>query len=142
MKFATIYLAGNAPTASLEVEAVASAKGRLKVKPAPPKVLVTIHGELRHTVDLLGGEIQRALGTDRHELTRGWVRRQAAGLLSPMQLLGREAHASGRITALAVPSARDPRGHNVVVFPDQLTLNPGSYLEVHDPTGKLAQRLP
>ena len=60
----------------------------------------------------------------------------------PTQELGRQAHASRKIAGLIAPSAKNSGGKNLVVFTDRLTLGRQNRLEVFDPYGNLAQRLP
>jgi hypothetical protein len=90
--------------------------------------------------DLTDAGIQAVLQTDAAELTATWRLKQRRNLPIPTQTLGAIAFRSGRFQALRFPSARDSRGHCLVVFPDRVT-SP-SYVEVFDPYGELVGRIP
>jgi len=59
----------------------------------------------------------------------------------PTHLLGRLCHTSRRFDGISYPSSKNPpSGVCVAVFPDRL--RKPAYLEVYDPHGNVAQRLP
>jgi len=59
----------------------------------------------------------------------------------PTHLLGRLCHTSRRFDGISYPSSKNPpSGGCVAVFPDRL--RKPAYLEVYDPHGNVAQRLP
>ena len=95
-------------------------------------------GILNNLLDLNDATTLAALGTTAQEMTGTW----AATPHPPTQLLGRRAYDSGRIAGIKYASAKHPGGINVVVFPDRISVAAGNYLEVYDPHGHLAQRLP
>lgn len=66
-----------------------------------------------------------------------------AGVLTPATAAETQlAYDSGRIAGIKYASAEHAGGINVVVFPDRLAIAAGNYLEVYDPHGHFAQRLP
>jgi RES domain-containing protein len=136
--FDSIYLADNPVTAFLEVSALVQLPGGPAPIRSAPWVVVTVEGALHHMLDLTDARILSALGSSVAETTGPWVLAEQP----PTQLLGRLAHDSGRITGMRYASAKHPGGINMAIFPDRLTLHPQSHLEVYDPHGLLAQRLP
>lgn len=71
------------------------------------------------TLDLTRREVRAALATDLSELTGPWRVWSGPGL-PPTQLLGQEAHSSGLFQAIRFPSARNPNGNCVAIFPHKL----------------------
>jgi RES domain-containing protein len=136
--FDSIYLADNPVTAFLEVSALVQLPGGPAPIRSAPWVVVTVEGALHHMLDLTDARILSALGSSVAETTGPWVLAEQP----PTQLLGRLAHDSGRITGMRYASAKHPGGINMAIFPDRLNLHPQSHLEVYDPHGLLAQRLP
>jgi len=68
---------------------------------------------------------------------------QIIGEAIPTQILGQLAYESGRIVAIRYMSTKNPNGgQNIVVLTDRLSINTGNFVEVFDPTGVLAERLP
>ncbi len=66
---------------------------------------------------------------------------QAGGGEPPTQLLGRVCHKTALFDAIRYPSSKNlPGGRCLAVFTDRL--KGPAYLEVYDPNGHLAQRLP
>ena len=84
-----------------------------------------------------GAAILAALGTTEQEMTGPWVKSPRP----PTQWLGQFAYDSGRIAGIKYASAKHPGGLNLVAFPDRIPATAGNFLEVHDPHGKLAQRI-
>lgn len=136
--FDSVYLAGNPLTAFLEVAALVQFPGGPAIVRTAPWVVVTVEGFLNDVLELTDPATLTALGTSTPEVTGPWVLAESP----PTQLLGRLAHASRRITGVRYASTKHPGGTNLVVFPDRLAARAGSYLEVYDPHGDLAQRLP
>ncbi len=87
--------------------------------------------------DLTDAATLTALGTTAQEMTGTWVSTSRP----PTQLLGRMAYDSDRIAGIKYASAKHPGGLNLVVFPDRVPVAAGSFLQVYDPHGNLAQRL-
>jgi RES domain-containing protein len=135
--FDSIYLAHDPVTAFLEVSALLLLPGGpLPVRTAP-WVVVTVDGMLSSVLDLTQAATLTALGTNEREVTGTW----ATTPHPPTQLLGRLAYDSARIAGIKYASTKHPGGLNLVVFPDRLPAAAGSFLQVHDPHGNLAQRL-
>jgi RES domain-containing protein len=135
--FDSIYLAHDPVTAFLEVSAlILLPGGPLPVRSAP-WVIVTVDGTLGNLLDLTQAPTLAMLGTSEQEVTGTWANMPHP----PTQLLGRLAYDSGRIAGIRYASAKHPGGLNLVVFPDRVSVAPGSFLQVYDPHGNLAQRL-
>jgi hypothetical protein len=90
-------------------------------------------------LDLTSAETQSDRATSHQELTGAWIFEQDKTGEAPTQRLGRVAFGC-RFCGLRCPSAKNPSGVCVAAFPDRLS--GASYLEVFDPLGNLAQRLP
>jgi RES domain-containing protein len=135
--FDSIYLAQHPITAFIEVSALVMLPGGPVPVYTPPWVIVTVDGILNNLLDLTDTATLAALGTTAQEVTGTW----ATIPHPPTQLLGQLAYDSGRITGLKYASAKHPGGLNLVVFPDRIPVAAGSFLEVYDPHGNLAQRI-
>lgn len=121
--FETVYLAEDPITALAEVALVIrhSHAPRATFR-TPPWVHVAVSGVLGSVLDLTESNVQAVLGTSRQELTGEWRYTQAQDGEAPTQALGRV------------------EGVCLVVFPERL--RPPAHIEVYDPYGNLAQRLP
>jgi RES domain-containing protein len=95
---------------------------RLGVPPwmALPLVLTAIEVDLEPALDLTDGRVRRALRVSRARmLGEPWWVLQERGQEALTQALGRLARDCG-FAALLAPSAAQPRGTNVVIYPDRL----------------------
>ena len=102
--------------------------------------LISVRGILLSALNLVDPSIVMQLGTTHQELTGEW-RYTATGGEAPTQLLGRVSSDLGRFDAIRYPSSKNPpNGVCVAVFPDRL--KSPAFIEVYDPYGNLAQRLP
>lgn len=135
--FDSIYLAHDPVTAFLEVSALVLLPGGPVPVRSAPWVIVTVDGILSNLLDLTQAATLAALGTTEQEMTCAWVTTPHP----PTQSLGRVAYDSKRIAGIKYASAKQPGGLNLVVFSDRVSLVAGSFLEVYDPHGNLAQRL-
>jgi len=140
--FETVYLAEDMVTALTEVSAVVRiGLPGLATLATNPWALVSVRGVLLSVLNLLDPAILAQLGANHQELTGEWRYTQAAGGEAPTQLLGRVCYTSGRFDAIQYPSSKNPpNGICVAVFPDRL--KSPAFIEVYDPYGNLAQRLP
>lgn len=147
--FGTVYLASDPITALKEVVAIFVTPfmplGTLRT---PPWAVFAVDGFVESVLDLTDQSVLDALGTTVSELTGDWRFSQAlfetgAGAFPPTQLLGKLAYDSGPYQGLRYRSAKDPAaGVGLAVFPDRLVEGGASFVEVHDPNGLIAQRLP
>ena len=135
--FDSIYLSHDPITAFLEVSALVLLPGGPVPVRSAPWVIVTVDGILSGLLDLTQATTLAALGTTEQEMTGTW----ASNPHPPTQLLGRVAYDSRRLAGIKYASSKHPGGLNLVVFPDRISVAAGSFLEVYDPHGKLAQRL-
>lgn len=136
--FDSIYLAHDPITAFIEVSALILLPGGPVPVRSAPWVVISVDGIVNNLLDLADPATLAALGTTAQEMTGTW----AATPHPPTQLVGQLAYDSGRIAGIKYASAKHPGGINVAVFPDRLAIAAGNYLEVYDPHGHLAQRLP
>ena len=85
--------------------------------------------------------IQAKLGTNSQELTGEWRYTQEGGGEAPTQALGTICYETGLFDAIRYPSSKNlPGGRCLAVFPDRL--KSPAFLDVYDPNGHLAQRIP
>jgi RES domain-containing protein len=136
--FDSIYLAHDPITAFIEVSALILLPGGPVPVRSTPWVVISVDGILDGLLDLTDPATLAVVGTTAQEMTGTW----ATLPHPPTQLVGKLAYDSCRIAGIKYASAKHPGGINVVVFPDRLAIAPGNYLEVYDPHGHLAQRLP
>lgn len=140
--FETIYMAEDVVTALKEVQALISiSSGPAFTIVTVPWVTVAIQGLLSSVLDLTQSANVAAVGSSYQELTGAW--RWVPGQMGepPTHLLGRLCHTSRRFDGISYPSSKNPpSGVCVAVFPDRL--RKPAYLEVYDPHGNVAQRLP
>jgi hypothetical protein len=135
--FETIYLAEDPHTAFLEFQHEPLALMRdmddeLAVRLA---VIATVapHAELvpGEILDLTRREVRQALGTTLIELAAPWRNYPGPGL-PPTQVLGQEAYNSMLFQAIRFPSARNPGGVCLAVFPDRFPPGGPAYLDLDD----------
>ena len=140
--FEAVYLAEDSITSLAEVALI------FRHPQAPPStfstplwVHIVVEGILQSVLDLTRPDVLSQLGTTQQEITGEWRSIQAAGAEAPTQMVGRVCYQTGRFDGIRFPSSKNPpTGVCLAVFPDRLT--PPAFLEVYDPHGNLAQRLP
>ena len=140
--FETVYLAEDPITAFAEAWLVLQ---HPNVSPltlhVPPLVHIAVDAVLLSVLDVTDASVQTALATTRQELSGDWRSIQAQGLEAPTQTLGRICYESGRFDAIRYHSSKNPlNGVCIAVLSERLREQ--AYLEVYDPYGDLAQRLP
>ena len=85
-----------------------------------PRVFAGLKLNVNRVLDLTDAKIRKKLGFSRDRLTgEDWQAIQRGGEESWTQTIGRGALLAG-FEGLLVPSARDPKGTNVVIFPRNL----------------------
>jgi len=123
---ATVYASLEIQTATAEALAHHRYFG-LGVETALPRVLVSIGANLQRVLNLVDQQPRRALALNRGQLIgEDWRAENAAGKESLTQAVGRLAW-EAEWEGLLVPSAADPGGVNLIVFPGNL-MSPVSYL--------------
>lgn len=136
--FDCIYLAWDPVTALAEVQAMAFLTGGMFAPRTPPWVLMSVDGIVGGVLDLTDDGTLTALGTHLQEITGPWE----LSTDPPTQSLARAAFDTARIAGIRYPSARHlGKGWNLVVFPDRISASAANWLEVHDPSGSLNQRI-
>jgi RES domain-containing protein len=140
--FETIYMAKDIVTALTEVQAIVSGyPGPAFMIATAPWAVVTIQGFLASALDLTVAANVLAVGSSYQELTGAWRSVPGQTGEAPTHALGRLCHTSKRFDGICYPSSKNvPAGVCVAVFPDRL-VKPAC-LEVYDPHGNVAQRLP
>lgn len=138
-KLEALYLAEDPLTALQEVEAIKFTNAGLFSAKSSPKTLLSIEYRLQVTLDLTQHQNQVALETDLEELTAPYLPLEAQRGVAPTQSLGAAAAEAG-IEALRVPSSKNPKASNLVIYPR--SLRPGSTLRVFDDTGFIDATLP
>jgi RES domain-containing protein len=92
----------------------------IPVEDAMPRTFVAIEATLQAILDFRDGSIRRRLqASEERILTVDWRIEVHAGREPITQRIGRAACESG-LEGLIVPSAADPVGHNLIIFPNNL----------------------
>jgi RES domain-containing protein len=140
--FETIYLAEDPVTALAEVTHILrNIPGSSLTLQSQPWVVVTVRGILSRVLDLTDASAVSQIGSNHQELTGEWRYTQEQLGEAPTQLLGRVCYHTGLFDGIRYPSSKNlPDGACLAVFPDRLKAP--AFLEVYDPNGNLAQRLP
>lgn len=95
---------------------------------AMPRTFVAIEIRLHSVLDVRAGLVRQRLRISlKRILTVDWRKEMSAGLEPLTQTIGRAAAATG-LEGLIVPSAADSKGHNLLVFPENL--RPGSTMRM------------
>lgn len=134
-----LYLSESPVVALQEVEAIQRTSRELVGLTFGPKTLLSVTYRLDRVLNLTDPDVQKALATDRTELTAPWLLSQSASGNVPTQRLGLAAYLAG-LEAPRAPSAKDPSAANLVIFPD--ALQPASTLRVFDDSGFIDASLP
>ena len=93
-----------------------------------PRTFVAIAAKLHAVLDFRNGSVRRRLQvSEKRILTADWRKDVRAGRAPITQKMGQAAYEAGW-EGLIVPSAVDPKGYNLLIFPDKL--HPKSELEV------------
>lgn len=140
LAFETLYLADHPLTSLLEVETLVKVAASLQRIPKPPQLVLSVEYKLSAVFDLTNLENQRALSTNLQELTGNWRLLNGLGHVASTQVLGEVAFSVPKIEALKVPSARNPKTYNLVVFPDKLL--DSNFVRVYDDSGSIRAQLP
>jgi RES domain-containing protein len=140
--FETIYLAKDLVTALAEVQAIVIVPSVPAFTIATgPWVTVAIQGFLSSVLDLTVAANVQTIGSSYQELTGAWRWVPGQSGEPPTHILGRLCQKSKRFDGICYPSSKNPPlGVCVAVFPDRLRAS--AYLDVYDPQGNVAQRLP
>ena len=92
----------------------------ISIEEAMPRTFVGVRVKLRSVLDFRDGRIRRRIQVSLERiLTADWRKDVRAGREPITQRLGRAAYEVG-LEGLIVPSAADPKGHSVLVFPEKL----------------------
>jgi RES domain-containing protein len=116
----SLYMGETARTAKLE-KRQAAGFGTVRRNGEPIEVNYALHVELSAMLDLTDPANTNKLETMRSEIVAPW-RFRADGKTPATHILGVEVVRSKRFSSIRYPSAANPRGKCVVVFPDQMQL--------------------
>jgi RES domain-containing protein len=123
---ATVYTSLDVQTAVVETLAHHRYYG-FAVEKALPRVLISVQARLRRVLELTDRKVVRTIGVTRARLLgEDWRECKSCGEEALTQAIGRMAWKAGW-EGLRVPSAPNPDGENLIVFPGNL-LPPRSYL--------------
>jgi RES domain-containing protein len=114
----SLYMGESANTAKLEKRRAAGF-GTVKRKQQPIEVNYALEARLVAVLDLTGSDVTDKLETSRSEIVSAW-RFRVDGKTPPTHILGTDVVRSKRFSAIRYPSAANPRGKCIVVFPDRL----------------------
>jgi RES domain-containing protein len=124
--FSVLYTADSQFTALREVEALfVDPDGRLRGVPRNPDLLLTLECALLRVLDLTLSDLHIDLGTSHDELVASSPSRfmaNARGEHTPTQQLGLACFRTGHISAIKVPSAANPEGSCLDIFPESLII--------------------
>ena len=140
--FETVYVAKDIVTALTEVQALISIpSGPAFTIVSAPWVTVAIRGFLSFVLDLTQSANVQAIGSSYQSLLARGVGFPVKQVSLPRICSDAYATRPDGLTGFVIPRARIlPSGVCVAVFPDRL--RKPAYLEVYDPHGNVAQRLP
>jgi RES domain-containing protein len=131
--FEVLYFANHADTMLRETRIVRNdSDGNPITVPTRPYVLISLHYEFSHAIDLNDSHVQAQLGITTADLHCLWEVAVLNGVTPITQELGSAARAAG-IEAIVVPSAQHPGYSNIDVIKDQLLDT--SFVRIHDPEG-------
>ncbi|MBI3782179.1 MAG: RES family NAD+ phosphorylase [Deltaproteobacteria bacterium] len=149
-RFETLYTALAADTALAEREGILLTGPGIKAAPAiRTGVLLRIACKLESVLDLTSNKNRAAIGITLTEILTPWIpwntplrsraEREQVAAIAPSQQMGLAAYESGRFEAILAPSAKDPAGQCLAIFPDRL--HQKSHLAVDDPQGVIRAAL-
>jgi RES domain-containing protein len=137
--FPVLYSADSQMTALLETEALfLTADGQLRGAPRDPDLILTLECTLLRVLDLTVPDLHADLGTCGEELVSSVPSRfmlNARNKATPTQQLGSACFRSGRISALKVPSAANPKGYCLDILLESLVVR--ERVEILDKSGQL-----
>ena len=137
--FPVLYTADSQMTTLLEAEDLfTTADGQLRGAPRDPDLILTLECSLLRVLDLTVPDLYLELGTSHDELVSASPSRfilNARKKLTPTQQLGAACFRSGRISALKVPSAPNPKGYCLDVLIESLVV--GERVAILDESGRL-----
>ena len=144
--FEVLYTALTAQTALAEREGILlTTPGIRLARDVRTGVLLRIHCRLARVLDLRDARAREQLRVSLASLLGPWLpwtAESGAGMrhaLAPSQRLGLAVYEGRRFEAILYPSAKDPRGSCLAIFPDRLRR--GSRVRVHDPEGVIRAAL-
>ena len=143
----SIYFAEDKETAWAEVHQPYLAVQRSNRNAAiePPTVLYYARVKLDRVLDVTDAAVQAALGTNIGELAAPYLLFQAMKQLAPTQILGEAVSRTGcaqaiRYLSVAGTTYLSPAKYCYVIFCG--LVQPPNFVEIIDPSGALAKRIP
>jgi len=120
-----VYFSEDAALAVREAGYNLSLGGKFSGHPRPPMVVFSVRVDLQRLVRVDAAFVKTACLNLAELLREDFASPLARGVLPASMQVGAAVRAAG-FEGLLAPSARDPRGYNLVIFPDRLL--PGSGL--------------
>lgn len=111
-------MAETAHTARLE-KRQAAGFASIRGKAQPIEVTYALDARLSAMLDLTDPRVTDRLRTSRTEIVAAW-RFRADGKTPPTHILGTAVNRSRRFSSIRYPSAANPRGKCIVVFPNRM----------------------
>ena len=146
MSFEVLYTALAADTALAEREGILlTASGIKLARTVRTGIPLRIDCRLGAVLDLSDERVRQKLQIPLADLLGPWLPWNVPGpddrrgVAAPSQRLGAAVYAAGRFEALLAPSAKDPDGRCLAIFPDRL--QPASRVAIDDPEGLIAGAL-
>ena len=124
--FEALYLSCALSTCIAEIERAASQLNKPAAELLPRK-MIGLELSLSNILDLTDLQVQSRLGITSADLMEEWLPVQKSGGDALTQQIGRHARDAG-LEAILYPSAAQPDGKNLAVFPDNL--RPESRIEI------------
>jgi RES domain-containing protein len=139
-KFSALYTSDSPVTALQELRLLVNTPLGLTPFKGEPHILLSLEYTLQSVLDLTDINHQKILKTNLQELTGDWLTSNLQDQIAPTQELAKAIYDLQTIEALKVPSSVNVNAYNLVIFPERLL--PNSFIQVHDPSGTIAAKLP
>ena len=135
-----LYVSEHPATSYFEANQMLASVTAVAQQQAPPTVILNLSVHIEQILDLTVQEIQLLLGTTTKELTANWQWQMVIDDTVPTHILAEVAYQSNYFQAIRFPSTIQNEEANLIIWTDKL-ISP-SYVQVNDPSGRFAQRLP
>lgn len=136
----SLYVSDKAYTAFAEGTHSITSSLAVNIAPSAPMIVYAIQVTLKHVLDLTDKNVLNALDTTVEELQGPWADQVLNGVDVPTHLLAEAVHKTHRFQGMLFNSKEHLEGINLVIWTNKV--RSPSYVEVYDPTGRLAARIP
>lgn len=138
-----LYVAEQPQTAFYEATGLAASLFSVNPEDRPtpaPTTVLTIKINLENILDLTKDGIIAALGMTQNEILCPWQELMIKDLPVPTHILADAVYQGHRYQGIRFPSSKETEAINLMIWTDKIKTP--SFVEVHDPTGRLWQRIP